>query len=124
MATRRLTRAGLWLAAVLNVRSGEHQVVALLLVHSLFVGFARVFTVTASEPLFLVQWGADKLPYLYIGSALGTAVAGATYARLAARLPFVMALVVNLGMMLALTAAFRLLLTVGGSRGIVLALAV
>ncbi|HZG68480.1 MAG TPA: HEAT repeat domain-containing protein, partial [Herpetosiphonaceae bacterium] len=94
------------------------------LVHSLFVGFARVFSVTASEPLFLVQWGADKLPYLYIGSALGTAVAGALYARLAARLPFVMALVVNLGILLTLTAAFRLLLTLGGSRGIVLALAI
>ncbi len=114
MATRRLTRAGRWLATLLNVRSGEHQVVALLLVHSLFVGFARVFSVTASEPLFLVEWGADKLPYLYIGSALATAAAGAAYTRVAARLSFVMVLVVNLSMLLTVTGAFRLLLTAGG----------
>ncbi len=122
--TSRLARAGRWLAALLNVRSGEHQVVALLLVHSLFVGFARVFSVTASEPLFLVQWGADKLPYLYIGSALATAAAGAAYTRVAARLSFVTVLVVNLSMLLTVTGAFRLLLTAGGSRSIVLALAI
>ena len=122
--TSRLAQARASLAALVQVYPGEGQLVALLLVHSLFVGFARVFSKTAADPLFLVSWGSDQLPYLYIGSALTTALAGFLYTRAAAKLPLRMLLVANLGALLVITAAFRILLALDGSRPIILGLAI
>ncbi|HSH79974.1 MAG TPA: cyclic nucleotide-binding domain-containing protein [Herpetosiphonaceae bacterium] len=122
--TSRLAQARAGLAALVHVYPGEEQLVALLLVHSLFVGFARVFSITASDPLFLVSWGSDQLPYLYIGSALTTALAGFLYMQVAAKLPLRTLLVANLGALLVITAAFRILLALDRSRPIILGLAI
>ena len=119
-----LAQVGASIAALIQVYPGEESIVALLLMHSVFVGFARVFSITASDPLFLVNWGSDQLPYLYIGSALSTALAGILYSRGAAKLPLRALLAANLGALLVITAGFRVLLALDGSRPIILGLAI
>ena len=52
------------LSLLLNVRPGESRLVALVLVHSALVGFARVVNRTAASALFLVEFEARTLLYV------------------------------------------------------------
>ena len=111
-------------ASALQIRPGEGRTVTLLLLHSLFVGIVQLFTTRAAQPLFLVSFGAQNLPYLYIGSAVATTVVGVLYARLAARIVFSTLLVVNLGALLLSTCVLRLLLWLPGVRWPIMLLAI
>ena len=55
------------LLTLLNIEPGEGRLVALMLVQSFFIGSARIFTRTSAYALFLAEFDANALPYIYIG---------------------------------------------------------
>lgn len=57
------------LLGFLNIRRGEGQGVALVLLYGVLLFSANVLIDTASYALFLTEFGADSLPYAYIGVA-------------------------------------------------------
>ncbi|MCA0454264.1 MAG: HEAT repeat domain-containing protein [Chloroflexi bacterium] len=96
--------------SALAIRPGEGRLVNLLLCHSFFVGVNRVFLLSVSTSLFLTEYGANTLPYIYIATALANASVGFLYAWLGKRVSFVKLLVVNLAFQFILVAGFWLLL--------------
>ncbi len=76
------------LTALFNIRPGEERPTLLLLIHSFFMGLALVFFETTAYALFLDRFSADRLPYIYIGSAFVIAFFGYIYSRLESRLRF------------------------------------
>jgi hypothetical protein len=75
------------LPLLLNVRPGESRPVALVLEHSALVGCARVFTRTAAFALFLAEFEAQTLLYVYIGMSLVVALLSFAYLKLSECLP-------------------------------------
>ncbi|MBN1993051.1 MAG: HEAT repeat domain-containing protein [Anaerolineae bacterium] len=110
------------LSVALNIRPGEGQLVMLLLVHSLFIGIAKVFTSAAASALFINAYSAQALPYVYIGVAVAVSLVGFVYTRLEEHLSFKALLVANLSMLLMGLGAFRLVLGLTGARWPTLAL--
>ena len=51
-----------------NIRSGEQRSTALMLVHSFFMGISTVFFETAASALFLAQFEATALPFVYLAA--------------------------------------------------------
>jgi len=97
-------------AGALNIRPGEGRLVNLLLLHSFFVGVNRVFLLSASTSLFLTEFGADFLPYVYIATAVANSSVGFLYSWLGKRLSFVNLLVANLLFQFVIVTGFWLLL--------------
>jgi len=62
-------------ANLFNVHPGEGRIVAWLLLQYFLLGGAFNFVQTAAFPLFLVEFSAQTLPYVYIANAV--IVAGA-----------------------------------------------
>ncbi len=89
------------LALALNVRPEEGRLVTLLLIHSACLGMANIFMGTASNALFIQEYGAESLPYIYIAVAIVVSVIGSLYARMEAKLPFSLLLIGNLATLLA-----------------------
>ena len=73
------------LALALRIEPGEGRPLAYLLVHSFFVGIALVSFYAASSALFLTNYGAGVLPYVYIASAVVSTSLGWVYSRLEKR---------------------------------------
>lgn len=96
-------------AAALNIRQGEGRLVNLLLLHSFFVGVNRVFLLSASTSLFLTEFGANMLPYVYIATAVANSSVGFLYSWLGKRISFVQLLVANLIFQFLLVTGFWLL---------------
>lgn len=96
-------------ASALNIRPGEGRLVNLLLLHSFFVGINRVFILSASTSLFLTEFGANTLPYVYIATAISNSSIGLIYTWLGKRISFVKLLVANLLFQFLLVTGFWLL---------------
>jgi AAA family ATP:ADP antiporter len=96
------------LSLLLNVRPGEGRLVLLLLAHFFCIGVARIFTRTAAYTLFLVEFDAQALPYVYIGISLSVTFVSFIILRLAEHLSFSKLLATNLGFLLLFLGAFRL----------------
>jgi ATP:ADP antiporter, AAA family len=73
-------------AAACNIRPGEGVAFALLFIHSFALGASLVFLETPANALFLQQFSAAIVPYVYMLTAVITALLGYGYARLEARL--------------------------------------
>jgi ATP:ADP antiporter, AAA family len=58
------------LGKVLNIKSGEEGKVGLLLIYSFFIGITLALFYTASNTLFLQDFQAKDLPYVYILSGI------------------------------------------------------
>src|SRR5688572_17994896 len=71
-----------------NVPPGEGRAVALMLLHSFFMGASTVFFETAASALFLAQFGAVALVWAYLAAALLNTLVGIVYARIQSRVPF------------------------------------
>ena len=110
------------LASVLNIRAGEGQATALLLLHSFFLGMAYVSFSTAASALFLAAFDIGKLPYVYIGSAALTVLIGFLYSRLQSRLRFVTLLPLTVAFLLLTVSAFRFGLWLSDSKWLAFAL--
>jgi ATP/ADP translocase/HEAT repeat protein len=96
------------LQILLNIQPGEGRLVGLLLLQYFFLGIAFNFTQTTAFTLFLTEFNAQTLAWVYIANALIVSLLSATYLRLGQRLTFRALLTVNLGFLLLLTGAFWL----------------
>lgn len=92
-----------------DIRSDEKRLVWILFLFSFLLGIPRYFTNTASDALFLAEYGAENLPFVYIGFAVFAPLASIIYANLAARLRLGRLLVGALSLLLLMLAGFWLL---------------
>lgn len=99
---------------LLNVEPGEERLVALLLLHSLFIGTTVIFFETVAYSTFLTRYkGASSiLPIAYISASVITVLVGLIYTRLERRLSFRRLLSLNLFVVLAALVSFRVLFEV------------
>ena len=79
----------------------------MLALHSFFVGIPRVATGTAAMALFLVQFDASNLPYVYIGAAAVIPLTGFVRLRLANHLSLTRLLAVDLAFVLVMLLLLR-----------------
>ncbi len=110
------------LASLFNIEPGEGRLVALMLAHSFFIGGARIFLRTAGYALFLVEHGAQALPYVYIGIGAVAALLSFAYLKLSERLSFSKLLLANVGLLLLSLLGFRLGLGMTAARWLTFAL--
>jgi len=96
------------LSLLFNVHPGEGRLVFLLLAHFFCIGIARIFTRTAAYTLFLVEFDAQALPYVYIGISLVGTLISFIILGLAEHLSFSKLLAANLGFLLLFLGAVRL----------------
>jgi AAA family ATP:ADP antiporter len=95
------------LSTLFNLHSGEERQVTLLLIHAVFIGFARIFSRIAAFTLFLIEFDAiQTLPYVYVGISVIVALAAFIYLKLGERLPLTKLLITNLGFLLLLLLGF------------------
>lgn len=83
----RAGRVGRGLFDLVGVRPGEGRLVALLLLLGLCGSMATALARTAAFSIFVVDFGADRLPIVYIGLGLVSALVSTLYLRAAGRLP-------------------------------------
>src|SRR5258708_12454491 len=76
------------LASVFGVRPDESERMLVLLGSSFFLGLCLVFFNTASNAIFLTEFKAEGLPYVYIVNAILVAVSGYIYSRIQKRAAF------------------------------------
>lgn len=74
------------LSHLFNVEPGEGRLVALMLACSFFVGSSGTLAGTAAYALFLSQFGAQGLPYVYLVMSLVGTLSSFAYIRLSERL--------------------------------------
>ena len=98
--------------SLLAVRPGEGRMVALLFLLSFLLGTSFNFLETAAFTLFLGQFDAGTLPWIYIINAVVVSAITLGYLRLGRRLAFSRQLAANLGLLLLLLAGFRVGLAV------------
>ena len=98
------TRINTWF----NIRPGEERPTALMLLHSFFMGISTVFFETAASALFLAQFDASALPFVYLAAAGVSILTGLTYTRLKDRVGFATLMIGTLGSLLLLVCLTRL----------------
>ena len=86
--------------SLFNIKAGEGRVVGLLLLHSLFNGWAISLSGTAAYALFLYAYGAEQLPWTYILAAGMIALIGFIHRKFEGRLAFGPLFMVLLGLLL------------------------
>ncbi len=110
------------LSTIFHIQPGEGQPVSLLLLYYFLLGGAFNFVQTAAFSLFLVEFNAQTLAYVYIANALVVPLITTVYLRLGRRISFPMLLAVNLGFLLVLVIAFWIGLGISGTSWFVFAL--
>lgn len=110
------------LLPLLNIRPGEERLVASMVDHHFLISVAWMFVYTPAYSLFLIEFDAGDLPFIYIGTSIVAALVSVVYLRLSSRFAFRTLLAVNLGFLLAITLALHLLLGTSVSRWAVFAL--
>ncbi len=91
----------------------------LLLIHSFFIGISQILLRTTATTLYLVNFSANDMPYVYIGSAIAAPLVGYLYARLQDKLSFKKLLVFNLSLLLAMSVVFRVVIELAPQAGFV-----
>lgn len=112
------------IAALFNIQRGEGRLLSLLLGVSFCLGLTRLFTQTAAGTLFLVMFGVEPLPFVYISVAVVMPLIGLIYDRIAGRLALPLLLLANLSVMAAVLAVLWLSTTLTDARWPAFALAV
>lgn len=69
-------------ANLFNVREEEFGMVMRLFFYSVLIGFGRIFSLISGQSLFLENYGAAELPYVYIAAGIATICIGTFYFRL------------------------------------------
>lgn len=85
LQARTPTALGLWVAERFNVRPGEGRLVVLILLYTVGSFTANVLAYTAAYALFLAEFSAQSLPYVYIGESIGSSLLTLLYLRLSQR---------------------------------------
>ena len=109
-------------ANLFNVHPGEGRIVAWLLLQYFLLGGAFNFVQTAAFPLFLVEFSAQTLPYVYIANAVIVTLITTLYLRLGRRLSFARLLSANLAFLFVLILLFRLGLNLPDASWVIFAL--
>jgi AAA family ATP:ADP antiporter len=104
------------LSFLFKVKPGEGRLVALLLIHSSLVGCARIFTRTSAYALFLVEFDAQALAYVYMGMGLVVTLLSVLYLKLSERLPLSRLLMANVGFLLLMLLGIYLGLSLAAPR--------
>ena len=112
------------LRRLFNIQPGEEQLAFLLFAEMFLLGIGFNFVETAVFPLFLTDFSAATLPYLYIINGVVVALLSTLYLRLGRRLTFTQGLLVLPAFLTVLTFAYWLALTLGGGRPVTFALPV
>ena len=112
------------LLSTLNVRPGEERLVGLMLVYAFFIGLPTLPLETVSYTLFLVEFSAESIPYIYIGFAVVTTISGLIYTYLEKHIPFTAIMTGNLAFLALSLAWFRLWLELSDSKWPIMALAI
>ena len=73
------------LSALFSIEPGEGRRVLLMLVVSFLIGSSTILTSTAAYALFIAQFGAQDLPYVYMATSLVVSACSLTYLRLSAK---------------------------------------
>jgi ATP/ADP translocase/HEAT repeat protein len=107
------------LLALLNIEPGEEKIVLLMLLHSFFIGSARIFTRSGAYALFLVQFTANDLPKIYIGIGVIVTLLSLIYLRLSERLSFPKLLSANVIFLILSLLGFRFGLQIGAFKWLV-----
>ena len=110
------------LRLLLNIQPGEGRLVSLLLLQYFCLGVAFNFTQTTAFTLFLTEFNAQTLAWVYIANAIIIGLLSAGYLRLGQRLTFRALLSINLGFLLFVTIAFQLGLGATNARWLIFAL--
>jgi len=98
------------LFSTLNIRPGEGWLVGWMLVFAFFMGLPILLTETAAYSLFLAEFDAQTIPYIYIGFAVVTTASGFIYTALEKRISFSKFATINLWILAISLCIFRLLL--------------
>jgi HEAT repeat protein len=96
------------LATALGIQAGEGLPIILLFGQAFFLGVLLIFFYTAANALFLVEFGAQGMPYVYIVAAAVVTLAGLLFSKLEQRLSFPLLLVGTLAFLLISVLALRL----------------
>lgn len=104
------------LASLLNIEPGEGRLASLLFLHSFLMGMANNFVQTAAFALFMAEFDAQTLAWVYIANALVIPLFTFLYLRLGNRLAFSRLLLINLGFLSLITLVFWLGLRLSGAR--------
>jgi HEAT repeat protein len=91
--------------AALGVQAGEGRLVLLLVALSFSMGVTRLFVQTSSGALFLVEFDAQSLSYVYIAVAIVVPALGLAYTGLESRLPLPGLLLGNVAILFVVLAA-------------------
>ena len=96
------------ITSALNIKSDEAQQILTLFGASFFLGGALVFFYTASNSIFLTEFDADTLPYVYIVNAVFVILFGMLYNWLEKRLSLIGLLTSSLAVLTVSIAIFWL----------------
>lgn len=104
------------LTELFNIRQGEGRPLALLLIHSFLLGLTTVFYDTGASALFLAEFDAEMLPYVYLGSAVVVTIVGVVYSKFETSTSLSRLLTGNLFFLILSVVLFRVLLASTGSK--------
>lgn len=106
------------------IQPGEGPLVVRLLLLYIFLGLSFALTSTAAYALFIEEFGANSLPYTFIGIAVGVSLIGFGYLWLNARLSLPRMLLTNLAFLLVMTLAIWIVLGISHARWLIFLLPV
>ena len=112
------------LRSPLNIRPGEGRLVGLMLAFAFFMGMPGLITETTAYSLFLVDFDAQAIPYVYIGFTIVATLSGYVYTKLEKRVSFARFATINLLILSLVLVLFRLLLQFNSSKWPVAALTI
>ena len=109
---------------ILNLQDEETGIAGGLFFYSFVLGIARVFVLTASQAIFLENYPASDLAYVYMLASVATMATSGAYLYLGRRLTLRPQILANLFFALGVTVVLRVLLGLPGVRWPAMALAV
>ncbi len=95
-----------------------------MLIYALFMGIPALVTETSAYTLFLVEFDAKLIPYIYIGFTIITTVSGFIYTALEKRISFAKFVTINLTFLTLTLLIFRLLIELPGVKWPIMGLAI
>lgn len=96
------------LSNLLNIQPGEGKLVGWMLFFNFCFGITDIFVYSAAYSLFLAQFDAKSIPYIYLIVSVVTTVISLLYLKLASYISFSGLLMTNLSFVFLMTGLFRL----------------
>ena len=110
------------LSALLDIRPDENRLVGMVMMYGLVLEFSRALAAAISTTLFLTQFSATSIAYVYMGSAVTIPLTGLVYLRLQSRIALPRLIAYTLLMLALSLLGFRTLLAASSAPWIAVAL--